>query len=151
MNEMAISHEHAHADTPEYNAAAGRGLGLLREETTASLEDRAEGNSNNLWAEMMGMACGMGSICVSSAQAGGISPIEKWYDILPTPGGIQPFDTAVYMRATTRKHKLEPRGVRCIMARLARDHPRGSFWMRNLATLEVVCRQDMSCHLAAAE
>lgn len=67
---MAISHEHAHPDIPEYNSLAGRGLRFLREKPTAFLEDRAEGNSNNLWAEMMGMVCDMGSICDTTAQEG---------------------------------------------------------------------------------
>lgn len=99
-------------------------------------EDLTEGRSKKLWEQAMIMDSEMENIRVTTANEGGLSPFEMWYGIPPTPGGIQSFATVGYMRTITRKHKLEPCGVWCIVVGLGNSHPRGSSKVCNLATGE---------------
>lgn len=112
----------------------------------ALLEDLKEGSGKKLWAEAM-------SICVTTANQGGTSSFEKCHRIPPTPSGVQRFGTVGYMRATTRKHNLEPRRVRCIilLVGFAHNHPSGIFRVRTLATGDVVCPRNVTWYPAAAE
>ena len=133
-------------DTPQYNGVAERALGLLREKSTAMLQEVTVAASDRLWAEALNYACDMSNMCVTSSLEGGTSPYEKWYGRKPSLQHLQPFGTVGYARKGKRAHKLAPRGEQCVMLGIAHNHPRDTVKVLVIQTGQIVNRQNVSWH-----
>lgn len=105
VDELAIIHEHAPPDTPQYNGVAKRALGLLREKTIALLQGDTE---DAVWAEAMQFACDMTNVSPTTFYDGGMTPHELWYGTAPLLEELQAFGTVGNVRMPARKHKQAP-------------------------------------------
>ena len=94
----------------------------------------------------MAYACDMWNRCTTSSLDSGTSPYELWYGRRPTFDNILPFGTVGYLRRSRPKHKLAPRGAKCIMLGLAPDCPRDTFRVRDLTTGQINNRQAVTWH-----
>ena len=146
LSELGIKRESTPPYTPQYNGVVERALGLLRDKTVALLRGVIEGKSDRLWAEAMAYACDMWNRCTTSSLDSGTSPYELWYGRRPTFDNILPFGTVRYLRRPRPKHKLAPRGAKCIMLGLAPGCPRDTFRVRDLNTGRIDNRQAVSWH-----
>ena len=76
----------------------------------------------------------------------GVSPYEMWYGRKPVLQHLQSFGAVGYMSQPERAHKLEPRGVQCIMVGITDNHPGDTVRVRDLETGMFVNRQGVRWH-----
>ena len=145
LDSHGITHEFTPPDTPQYNGAAERALGLLREKSIAMLQEMTVAASDRFWAEVLNYACDMSNMYVTSSLEGGTLPIDKWYGRNPSLQHLkQPFGSVGHARKWKRAHKLAPREEQCVMLGIAHNHPRDTVNVLIAQTGQMMNRQKAS-------
>ena len=85
-------------------------------------------------------------MCATTSNANGITPYQMWYNRSPPLNLLHPFGTVDYLRRMKRKHKLAPRGEKCLMMGIAQNHPSSTFRVLNINTGEIAIRQNVLWH-----
>ena len=144
LDRRGITHEHTPPDTPQYNEVAERALGLLREKAIILMEELDNVINvprEKLWAQAMHFACDVTNKSVTTSTDGGKSPYEVWFEKFPTADHLRPFGAVGYARQRVRKHKMAPKGEKCVFMGIPRNFPTGTVSVLLVRTINIVERQ----------
>ena len=140
----SITHEHTPPDTPQYNGAAERALGLLREKAIIlmeELDDVINVPREKLWAQAMLFACDVTNKSVTMSTDGGKSPYELCFGKFPTADHLRQFGAVGYARQSVREHKMAPKGEKCVFMGIPRNFPTGTVSVLLVRSRNIVERQ----------
>ena len=144
LDRRSITHEHTPTDTPQYNGAAERALGLLREKAIIlmeELDDVINVPREKLWAQAMLFACDVTDKSITTSTDGGKLPHELWFRKFPTADHLRPFGAVGYARQSVREHKMAPKGEKCEFIGIPRNFPTGTVSVLLVRTRNIVERQ----------
>ena len=122
----SITHKHTPPDTPQYNGVAERALGFLREKAITLMEefdDVINVPRKKLWAQAMFFACDVTNKSVTTSMDGGKSPYELRFGKFPAADHLRPFGAVGYARRSVCKHKMAPKGEKCVFKGIPRNFP----------------------------
>ena len=105
------------------------------------LDDVINVQREKLWAQAILFACDVINKSVTTSRDGGKSPYELWFGKCPSADHLRTFGAVGYARRSGRKHKMAPKGEKCVLMGIPRNFPTGTVSVLLVRTRKIVERQ----------